>query len=162
MSPSVRWKIFGACTTTSVLPANSPQAPTTAFSRLVCNCFARRLPLSETLPMYCNLIWPFMMQHRSQNWTRRVFSLTGRTRRMVQEADGSSTPTGEFQAATLICHESTLLFTGSSVSMSSTLTGWRSLYLWSGSRPRWSTCNWKCFFRATRVSQTISCTGARI
>ena len=35
-----RWKIFGACTTMSVLPATYPQALTTAFSRFVCNCFA--------------------------------------------------------------------------------------------------------------------------
>ena len=79
---------------------------------------------------------------------------------MVQEADGSSTLTGEFQAATLICHELTLLFPGSSVSMSSTLTGWRSLYLWSGSRQRCSV-QLKMFLEQLG-SQTISCTGACI
>ena len=40
LKQSRRWKIFGACTTMSVLPATYPQALTTAFSRFVCNCFA--------------------------------------------------------------------------------------------------------------------------
>ena len=84
---------------------------------------------------------------------RRAYSPIGRTRRMVQEEDGSSILTGEVRHYLYDCLikncRSKQLYTTSDSSGETfwTLTGLKSSYFWLGSRQRFATIS-ICFYRS--------------